>query len=133
MEPIPSPLCTRADQLRHLDGRIVRLGGTYLAVPTLKKMPRPGRPREVVTLGEVVIVLEGSAEAYDSTASHEAPAHVALGSGPRPQAEIDDFDGRRVEVEGRLVLRPGRESPPAAAAARAGPALLDPVALRLVQ
>ncbi len=133
MEPIPSPLCTHADQLRHLDGRIVRLAGIYLGVPTLKKMPRPGRPREEVHLGEVVIALEGSAAAYDPMAWDEAPAHIALGSGPRPREEIAAFGGRRVEVEGRLVLRPGSGEPPVAAATRPGPTLLDPVALRLAE
>lgn len=124
-----APPCTHADQLRHLDGRRVRLVGTYLAVPTLKKMPRPGRVREEVPLGEVVIVLEGRAAAYDPTAWDEAPAHVALGEGPRPADEIAAFGGRRIEVEGRLALQATAQA--AAASARPHAVLLEPAALRL--
>ncbi|TAH48981.1 MAG: hypothetical protein EYC67_04545 [Betaproteobacteria bacterium] len=106
MEPNPPRRCTHADHLRDADGCIVRLCGIYRAVPTLKKMPRPGRPREESMLGEVVIAVEGSAAAYDPLAREDAPASVALGDGPRPADEIAAFDGKRVEVEGRLVLRP---------------------------
>ncbi|MBS0544046.1 MAG: hypothetical protein JSR40_09970 [Proteobacteria bacterium] len=117
MDPNTPRRCTHADHLRDADGCLVRLCGTYLAVPTLKKMPRPGAPREEVKLGDVVITLQGSAAAYDPLALDDAPARVALGDGPRPAEEIAAFDGRRVEVEGRLVLRPAANisgAPPAA-------------------
>lgn len=106
MDPNTPRRCTHADHLRDADGCMVRLCGTYFAVPTLKKMPRPGAPREEVKLGDVVITLQGSAAAYDPLAPDDAPVRVALGDGPRPAEEIAAFDGKRVEVEGRLVLRP---------------------------
>jgi len=102
-----------------MDGRRVRLIGTYAAVPTLKKMPRPGRPAEEVDLGEVVIVLDPGGEG----------ARVALGTDARSPDEIAEFDGRRVEVEGRLVLEPSSGSE--GAAPRAGPALESPTGPRL--
>lgn len=106
MDSSPPLRCARADDLSHADGCVVRLLGLYLAVPTLKRMPRPGSPREEVNLGEVVIVLEGSAAAYDPRATGHTPARVFLGDGPRPAEEIAAFNGTRVEVEGRLMLRP---------------------------
>ena len=111
------PVCERAEQLRVLDGHRVRLRGTYTAVPTLKKMPRPGRAREAVHLGEVVIAL---ADAEETT--------VALGAVPRPREEIAEFDGRHVEVVGRLILEPEREG--RGAALRPTPMLEDPTGLR---
>ena len=121
MDPNVPRRCTHADHLRDADGCVVQLCGTYVAVPTLKKMPRPGQPREEAKLGEVVIALEGSAAAYDSLAVDDVPARVALGDGPRPAAEIAAFDGRRVEVEGRLVLRPAANISDAALAAHLAP------------
>lgn len=103
------PLCESAADLRRLDGRQVRLAGIYRPVPTLKKMPRPGRPQEEVFLGEVVIGLDG--------------AEVAL-AGLRPPAEIARFQGCRVTVEGRLVLEP--ESDPDTASQQPVPTLFDP-------
>lgn len=126
-----APLCTHAGELRQLDGRTVRLVGTYLAVPTLKKMPRPGHAREEVQLGEVVIVLAGRAAAYDPTAPDDAPAHITLGDGPRPPDEIAAFGGRRVEVDGRLALAPHGEA--AAASPRAGASLLGATGLHLAE
>ena len=112
------PVCERAEQLRDLDGHRVRLRGTYTAVPTLKKMPRPGRAPETVDLGEVVIALADAEETL-----------VALGADPRPREEIAEFDGRRVEVVGRLTLEP--ESEGRGAARRPSPVLEDPTGLRL--
>lgn len=106
MNPNAPLRCTHADHLRDADGCVVSLCGVYLAVPTLKKMPRPGCAREEVALGEVVIALDGSAAAYDPLATDTAAARVVLGDGPRPAEEIAAFDGKRVEVEGLLVLRP---------------------------
>ncbi|HBL30210.1 MAG TPA: hypothetical protein DD490_25540 [Acidobacteria bacterium] len=115
------PLCTTAAQLGPLDGRWVRLVGTYLPVPTLKKMPRPGAPREELDLGQVVIELAG-----------DAPARIALGTTIRPGDEIARFRHRRVAVEGRLVLAPVSQVPEAAAP-RPAPVLLDPSGLRLAE
>ncbi len=125
------PRCTHADQLRHLDGQWLRLAGTYLALPTLKKMPRPGRGRELVQLGEVVIALEGGAAAYDPTAWEDSPAYIRLGEGRRPAEEIAAFGGRRVEVEGRLALAPPGEAE--AAGPRPGATLLEPRGLHLAE
>ncbi|MBS0510406.1 MAG: hypothetical protein JSR42_04345 [Proteobacteria bacterium] len=121
MDPNTPRRCTHADHLRDADGCVVRLCGTYRAVPTLKKMPRPGQPREEAKLGQVLISLEGSAAAYDPLALDDAPATVALGDGPRPAEEIAAFDGKRVEVEGRLVLRPAANISGAPLAAHLAP------------
>jgi hypothetical protein len=118
-----------AAQLKRHDGESVSLVGTYLPVPTLKKMPRPGRPREEVELGEVVIELEGSAAEYDPAAGDGAPARIALGTGLRASDEIAAFRDRRVAVEGRLALAGGAR--PDAAAVRPEPVLYDPAGLRL--
>jgi hypothetical protein len=127
----PAPACERAAQLKALDGRRVRLIGIYRPVPTLKKMPRPGRPREEVELGEVVIELDGDASEYDSAAPQAAPARIALGGSVRPAEEIERFRDRRVAVEGRLALV-GRGRPEAASV-RPGPALVDPGEPRLAE
>lgn len=133
MEPTPAPRCTCADELVSADGCVVTLCGTYVAVPTLRKMPRPGRPREEVNLGEVVIVVAGSAAAYDPAAGDNAPAQVSLGEGPRPMEEISAFDRKRVEVEGHLVLRPDANEPPGAARTIPKPMLQAPTALRMAK
>ena len=133
MEPTPAPRCTCADELRDADGGAVTLCGTYLAVPTLRRMPCPGRPREEVNLGEVVIVVEGSAAVYDPAALDNTPARVSLGEGPRSVDEIAAFDRKRVEVEGRLVLRPGASDQRSAARMMPKPMLQAPTALRLAE
>ena len=127
------PLCEDAAQLGPLDGRLVRLVGTYLPVPTLKKMPRPGQPREETHLGEVVIELAGRAAAYDPAAMESAPARIALGTMFRPSDEIARLGHRRISVEGRLVLAYDAGRDPRAAAPKPGPVLLDPTGLRLAE
>jgi hypothetical protein len=121
---VSTPTCERASELRALDGRRLRLVGIYRPVPTLKKMPRPGGPREEVELGEVVIELEGSASEFDRAMAEGEPARVALGTELRPTDEIARLRNRRVAVEGRLALA----GPVAAqgAAQRPAPTLLDP-------
>ena len=134
MDPVPedpTSACEHAAQLRPFDGRRVRLIGIYRPVPTLKKMPRPGRPREEVELGEVVIELAGSASEYDPAGAPDAPARIALGTATRSSDEIARFRDRRVAVEGRLVLAGGAR--PGAASPRPGPALLDPGEPRLAE
>jgi hypothetical protein len=103
------PTCESAADLPRLEGRRVRLTGLYRPVATLKKMPRPGQPREEVFLGEVVIEL--------------ADTRVAL-AGLRPEAEIARCRDQRVTVEGLLALQP--EGDPEAARQRPVPTLLDP-------
>ena len=124
------PRLDRAEQLRQFDGQRVRLVGTYLSVPSLKKMPRPGRPPECVDLGEVVIQIDGSASAYDPAAG-DMPARIGLGMEARPSEEIVRLNDRRVAVAGRLVLRPEMASTHPAAVRRPGPVLQDPTGLRL--
>ena len=124
------PRLDRAEQLRWLDGQRVRVVGTYLSVPSLKKMPRPGRPPEYVDLGEVVIQIEGSAAAYDPAAG-DTPARIGLGMAARPSDEIVRLNDRRVSVEGRIVLRPEMASTHRSAVRRPSPVLQDPTGLRL--
>lgn len=124
------PICEQAAQVQRLDGRRVRLVGTYTPVPTLKKMPRPGRPRQEVDLGEVSILIEGRASAYDAGAADGEPALIALGTEVRAADEIARLRGRRISVEGTLIVKeraPARQ----AASQRPAPALHDPVELRL--
>jgi hypothetical protein len=126
------PLCENAIQARLLDGRQVRLIGTYLPLPTLKQMPRPGRAAEEVELGQVVIQIEGSASEYDRTAARDTPARIELGSSFRAPEEIAALRHRRVSVEGRLVLAPPVQDPNAAAP-KPAPVLLEPAGLRLAE
>ena len=124
MSGIPSepdlPVCERADQLRALDGRRVRLIGRYRPVRTPKKMRRPGAPEETVDLGYVVIVLDAGGE--------DGGAEVSLGSDPRPEDEIAELEGRRVESQGTLLLQPDVQS--GAAARMPTPVLRDPTSPR---
>ncbi len=101
------PRLDRAEQLRALDGQRVRLFGSYLSVPSLKRMPRPGRPPEYVDLGEVVIQIEGSAAAYDPAAG-DTPARIGLGNAARPSEEIARcFDlSHALRHAGTIVARP---------------------------
>ena len=126
------PLGEHAAELKPLDGKQVRLVGTYVPVPTLKKMPRPGKPRAEAHLGEVVIELAGSAAAYDAAATAGTPARIALGDTVRPRDEIARLGNRRVSVEGRLALAPGGDDPQAAAP-RPAPVLYNPTGLRLAE
>ena len=123
-------MCQHASQLEPLDGQRVRLVGVYTPVPTLKKMPRPGRPREDVDLGEVMIELEGSASDYDSSAAQGQPVRIALGTDLRAEEEIARLRGRRVSVEGELRLH-GHQPSPNVASRRPGPVLSDPAAPEL--
>jgi hypothetical protein len=116
-----APLCHDAAELAALDGRQVRLLGRYLAVPTLKTMPRPGQPRDEVDLGEVVIEVTGEA----------GPMRVHLGTGFRPRDEIERFNDRRVVVPGRLTLNP--EPAVDVAGEQPAPTLLDPGEPRLAE
>jgi hypothetical protein len=102
----------------------VRLVGIYRPVPTLKKMPRPGGPREEVELGEVEIELVGRAAEFDRAMADDEPARVALGADLRPADEIARCRNRRVAVEGRLALAGPAVAP--GAAQRPAPTLLDP-------
>lgn len=124
------PPCKHAIDLKRLEGQRVRLLGVYLPVPTLKKMPRPGQPREEVYLGEVVIQLEGQAIAYDPTAPESTPARINLGKTFRSSEEIARFRGQRVVVEGQLVLDHAQVPSPDAASPKPAPTLLDPGGLR---
>jgi hypothetical protein len=124
------PRLDRAEQLRRLDGQRVRLVGSYLSVPSLKRMPRPGGPPEYVDLGEVVIQIEGSAAAYDPAAG-DTPARIGLGNAARPSEEIARFNDRRVSVEGRIVLRAEAALTHRSAARRPNPVLQDSSGLRL--
>ncbi|MEF8718841.1 MAG: hypothetical protein V5B44_14395 [Candidatus Accumulibacter necessarius] len=124
------PRLDRAEQLRWLDGQRVRVVGTYLSVPSLKRMPRPGRLPEYVDLGEVVIQIEGSSEAYDPAAG-DTPARIGLGMAARPSDEIVRLNDRRVFVEGRIVLRPEMASTHRSAVLRPSQVLQDPTGLRL--
>jgi len=126
------PLGERAAELKPLDGRQVRLVGAYIPVPTLKKMPRPGKPRAEAELGEVVIELEGSASAYDRTATDAMPARIALGDTVRPRDEIERLAHRRVSVEGRLALAPD-DGDAKGAAPQPAPVLYNPTGLRLAE
>lgn len=124
------PRLDRAEQLGQFDGQRVRLVGTYLSVPSLKRMPRPGRPPEYVDLGEVVIQIAGSASDYDPAAG-DMPARIGLGSEARSSEEIVRLNDRRVAVEGRIVLCPEAASTHRCAVPRPGPVLQDPTGLRL--
>jgi hypothetical protein len=124
------PRLDRAEQLGQFDGQRVRLVGTYLSVPSLKRMPRPGRPPEYVDLGEVVIQIDGSASDYDPAAG-DMPARIGLGSEARSSEEIVRLNDRRVGVEGRIVLCPEAASTHRCAVPRPGPVLQDPTGLRL--
>ena len=132
MTPESLPVCEEAAQLRGLDGRRVRLIGTYLPVRTLKKMTRPGRPRDEVELGAVVIVLEGNASEYDAAAPAGEPVQIALGADVRATEEVARLRGRRISVEGRLTLDPRVQST-RAASRKPAPVLDDPVELRLAE
>jgi hypothetical protein len=125
-----APLCKHAADLKRLDGQRVRLVGTYLPVPTLKKMPRPGQPRAEVYLGEVVIQLGGQAAAYDPTAPENTPAKISLGTTLRSSDEIARFRDRRVLVEGRLVLSHAPDHAPDTASPKPAPTLIEPAGLR---
>ena len=127
------PVGKHAAQLKPLDGQRVRLIGIYLPVPTLKKMPRPGKPREEVDLGEVVIQLEGSASAYDPAAAENTPARIALGTAFRPSGEIHRYGNCRVSVEGRLVLTPDGNPASKGATTRPTPVLYNPTDLRIAE
>jgi hypothetical protein len=126
------PRLDRAEQLRQFDGQRVRLVGTYLAVLSLKRMPRPGRPPEYVDLGEVVIEIDGRASDYDPAAG-DMPARIGLGMEARSSEEIVRLNDRRVSVEGRIVLRPEMARVPACATRRLSPELQDPTGLRLAE
>jgi hypothetical protein len=126
------PRLDRAEQLRRFDGQRVCLVGTYLSVPSLTRMPRPGRPPEYADLGEVVIQIDGRASAYDPAAG-DVPARIGLGSEARSSEEIVRLNHRRVAVEGRVVLRPEMARVLPCAARRPGPELQDPNGLRLAE
>lgn len=125
------PLCDSADRAKLLDGQQVRLIGAYLPVPSPTKKPRPGEPSEGAWLGQVVIELDGSSAVYDASEHPTSPARIELGAGFRTEEEIASFRGRRVSVEGRLVLAP--TPPPDVASPKPKPALLEPARLSLVE
>jgi hypothetical protein len=126
------PVCDHAAEVERLDGQRVRLLGVYRPVPTLKKMPRPGASREEVELGEVVIVLEGSASQYDPTAADGEPAQIGLGTAVRATGEIAQFRDRRVTVDGRLTVKSSGSSA-RAASQKPAPVLHEPADLRLAE
>jgi hypothetical protein len=120
------PRVTDAAGAAALEGRRVCLVGTYLPVPSLKKMPRPGREPEWVSLGQVVIEIEGRACDWDPAVAAGEPARISLGQSPRPEEEIRLFTGRRVSVSGLLRLHPPPTRSTPGAFPKPSPMLLEP-------
>ncbi|MFO0744183.1 MAG: hypothetical protein U1F43_00725 [Myxococcota bacterium] len=105
--PMATPTCRTSADMKRLDGKLVRLEGTYRRYLEETSMPRPGRkppPREF--LGRVVIEVEGAPSAYDEAGADEGPSEVLLGADARPADEVTRFADQPVVVEGRLVLDP---------------------------
>lgn len=112
--PDPS-LCTRLADAGALNGHRVRLHGIYRKQMSLKKMPRPGRPPEMLFLGYAGIeVADGGI--------------VGLGEAPRDAEEIERFLDKAVEVVGILDLNPVQAGDFARPAPK--PVLREPTNLR---
>ena len=113
----PLPICSDGRTLGTLDGRKIRLVGHYRKSLTARKMRGPKEFR-----GMIHIELKGRAADYDSKAAATLPAIVEIGK--RPPEEVDKMVGKRVEVDGVLVLDPYRavrESKPTYATVIFGP------------
>ena len=117
------PICKTAEDAKRLDGRDVRLVGVYRKELVAKKQ---GRPADQF-YGHVVVEIEGHPRAYHPQAWDGARARISLGTEPRPEDEIQRFTDQRVQVTGRLVLRPASDdaSDSDAASTLPGPALFE--------
>ena len=114
------PICRSGADLAHLDGKRVRLVGTYRKRMVPKKQGRPATE----FYGQAQIELTGKATDYDPSAWEGALAIVSLGIDKRPAAEIEQFADQPVAIEGRLVLQPPPDDPSVASAMRP-PTLFD--------
>lgn len=123
------PRLDRAEQLRQFDGQRSR-SRTYLSVPSLKKMPRPGRPPEYVDLGRGRHSDRGQCRGLRPGGRRHAGTHQAR-HGSTTSDQIVRLNDRRVSVEGRIVLRPEMASTHRSAVPRPSPVLQDPTGLRL--
>lgn len=88
----PPVVAHEADLKRH-DGQVVRLVGIYRPLAMPWKMREPAKH-----FGHAAVQVEKE--------------WIQLGVGPRPASERFHWTGRRVEVVGRLVLRPPLRYPP---------------------
>ena len=114
------PICRSGADLAHLDGKRVKLVGTYRKRMVPKKQGRPATE----FYGQAQIELTGKATDYDPSAWDGALAVVSLGVDKRPSAEIEKFADQPVAIEGRLVLHPPPDDPSVATAMRP-PTLFD--------
>lgn len=114
------PICRSGADLARLDGKRVKLVGTYRKRLVAKKQGRPATE----FYGQAQIELTGKATDYDPAAWDGALAVVSLGIDKRPADEIDRFADQPVAIEGRLVLHPPPDDPSVASAMRP-PTLFD--------
>jgi len=114
------PICRSGADLAPLDGKRVKLIGTYRKRMVAKKQGRPATE----FYGQAQIELTGKATDYDPSAWDGALAVVSLGVDKRPAAEIEKFADQTVAIEGRLVLHPPPDDPSIASAMRP-PTLFD--------
>lgn len=114
------PICRSGADLAPLDGKRVKLVGTYRKRIVPKKQGRPATE----FYGQAQIELTGKATDYDPSAWDGALAIVSLGVDKRPAAEIEKFADQPVAIEGRLVLHPPPDDPSVASAMRP-PTLFD--------
>ena len=114
------PICRSGADLARLDGKRVKLVGTYRKRMVPKKQGRPATE----FYGQAQIELTGKATDYDPSAWEGALAIVSLGVDPRPTDEIEKYADRPVAIEGRLVLQPPPDDPSVASAMRP-PTLFD--------
>jgi hypothetical protein len=114
------PICRSGADLAPLDGKRVKLVGTYRKRLVAKKQGRPATE----FYGQAQIELTGKATDYDPSAWDGALAVVSLGIDKRPSAEIEKFADQPVAIEGRLVLHPPPDDPSVASAMRP-PTLFD--------
>ena len=116
----PLPICRSGADLAPLDGKRVKLVGTYRKRLVAKKQGRPATE----FYGQAQIELTGKATDYDPAAWDGALAVVSLGIDRRPADEIERFTDQPVAIEGRLVLHPPPDDPSVARAMRP-PTLFD--------
>lgn len=96
------PLCQSSSEMKGFDKQRVRLVGIYKKKMSRKKMNSP----EEIFLGYVQIEVKGNPKVIDSSNVPAKVTPVLLGMKPRSADEIKKFNGKRVIVEGRLLLAP---------------------------
>lgn len=93
-----------ARELLACDGRRVVLVGIYRKRLVPRKMNETTRH----FFGHVDLELEGPASDVDPQAGSE-PVRVEYGRQARPEAEVARFTDQRVQVTGRVVVRPAAD------------------------